>query len=372
MPQPTPARRRPVLVAALVLTALGMPLAGRRAVAGAPPAGAAAPPSPAVPETEPPLGRGVVPPLPLPARPPDALRLAQARALLGSESFPLPETPADPETSDRALGGYLLVTDIGEPVLLERLARLVSGLEALYLERYGRSPLGVPREAIVIFSAEEDYRRFQAGDPRLAGLGGSTGFAAQGIVATYRGGRSDDELLGTLVHELGHLLNRRALGPSLPSWLDEGISDDLGASRITPDGRLVPGSWSRNLEVRAGEIRISGGEAALRDLAELFGPDGSAPGHLGIESILALEWEAFVAEADAELHYAAAAAFLRMLLASPEASARLRSWLGGIARGASPAAEELRLALGKTWQELERELAMWTRFELARLPPLGP
>jgi hypothetical protein len=280
--------------------------------------------------------------------------------------------PAAPGEGDRVLDGYLFLTDIAEPALFERVARLVGGLESLYLERYGRPPVGAPREAIVIFSAEEAYRRFQTGDPRLAHLTGSTGLSAQGIVATYRGGRSDDELLGTLVHELGHLLNRRALGPSLPSWLDEGISDDLGASRITPDGRLLPGTWSRSLRVSAGEIRISGGEAALRDLAERFGPDGSAPGRLDLGALLALEWEAFVAEEGAELHYAAAAAFLRMLLGSPAGEARLRTWLAGVSTGASPAAEELRRALGRSWEELEQELALWTRFELARLPPLGP
>lgn len=354
-------------MAATALTVLTTQLAGWRAVAGTRASGA-----PAIAQAEPPLGRAVAPPLPLPARPPDPVRLAQARALLAGSPALVPTVPGAPEDGDRVVDGYLFLTDIAEPALLERVARLVGGLESLYLERYGRPPVGVPREAIVIFSAEEDYRQFQAGDPRLAGLTASTGLAAQGIVATYRGRRSDDELLGTLVHELGHLLNRRALGPSLPSWLDEGISDDLGASRITSDGRLLPGTWSRNLDVSAAEIRISGGEAALRDLAERFGPDGSAPGRLGLESILALEWEAFVAEERAELHYAAAAAFLRMLLASPAGETLLRTWLAGIAMGASPAAEELRRVLGRSWEELEQELALWTRFELARLPPLGP
>lgn len=370
MPPPVSARRRPAAVAALAATALSVltaQLAGWPAVAGNQTSG-----PPAIAQAEPPLGRAVVPPLPLPARPPDPARLEQARALLADWPARVTAAPGGPEAGDRTLGGYLFLTDIAEPALLERVARLVGGLESLYRDRYGRPPLGVPREAIVIFSAEEDYRRFQAGDPRLAGLTGSTGLAAQGIVATYRGRRSDDELLGTLVHELGHLLNRRALGPSLPSWLDEGISDDLGASRISPDGRLLPGTWSRNFEVTAGEIRISGGEAALRNLAERFGPDGSAPGRLGLGSILELEWEAFVAEDRAELHYAAAAGFLRMLLASTDGEVLLRTWLAGIALGASPAAEELRRALGRSWEELEQELALWTRFELARLPPLGP
>ena len=319
---------------------------------------AAAQESPSGP-AEPPLGRAVVPPRPLPGLAPDPARLAAARALL------------PPPAVELAIGGYLLLTDIADPALLARAAVVVGNLEELYRERYGRSLVGAPREAIVLFAAEEEYRRFQAGDPRLAGLPGSTGFAGKGVVATYRAQRSDDEFLGTLVHELGHLLNRRALGPSLPSWLDEGIADDLGASRIDRQGRLLPGSWSRTLDARGREIRITGGEAALRDLAGLFGPDGSAPGRLDLGTMLALDWEDFVAEQSAELHYAAAAAFIRMLLAAPARSALFRGWLAEVSDGASPAAEELRRRLGQPWEELEQQLALWTRAELARLPALG-
>jgi len=381
---PAPARSRPAARVLAFLTALaasapagGAP--GLLAASGV--SGAAAAPvasvGPEVTQKDPPLGRAVVPPVPLPARSPDPLRLAQARAILAGSFAVGGGTGGGAggvgrSVGDRDLGGYLFLSDLEEPALVERAGRLVDALEALYLERFGRRPVGVPGEAIVIFSAEEDYREFQAGDSRLAGLAGSTGLAAQGIVATYRGGRSEDELLGTLVHELAHLLNRRALGPSLPSWLDEGICDDLGASRITLDGRLLPGTWSRNLDPRPGEVRISGGEAALRNLAAVYGPDGSARGRLDLGAILALEWEEFVAPQGAELHYAAAAAFIRMLLAAPARSAVFRGWLAQVSEGGSPAAEALRGALDRPWEELDHDLALWTRGELARLPPLGP
>ncbi len=332
-----------------------------------PAAAAGGPEAPASwPDQEPPLGRSVEPPRPLPAQPPNPVRLAEARALLAART----RTDAAAVVSERPLGSYLLLTDIADPALLARTEVVVGALEELYALRYGQRPLGTPREAIVLFATEEDYRRFQAGDPRLAGVSSSTGLAGKGIVATYRGARADEELLGTLVHELGHLLNRRAIGPSLPSWLDEGIADDLGASRIDHQGRLLPASWSRTLDIRGPEIRISGGEAALRDLAALFGPDGSAPGRLDLGGILALDWEEFVGEAGAELHYAAATAFIRMLLAAPAKAALFRRWLAGVADGASPDAEALRRELGHSWEELDRDLALWTRAELARLPPL--
>ena len=336
-------RRRGVRIAALVALTVEV--------------GAAATPGVA---PEPPLGRAVMPPLPLPAASPDPQRLAEARAAFGGE------------VRESTLGGYLFLTDIGDPALLERAERVIGALEAIYHERYGRRPVGTPREAIVLFSSALDYRRFQAGDRRLAGLTASTGLARSGMVATFRGLRQDHELLGTLVHELVHLLNRRAIGPALPSWLDEGLADDLGASRIDPDGRLWPGTWSRTLDAHENEIRISGGEAALRDLADVFGPDGSAPGRLDLGAMLALEWEDFVAEPGAELHYAAAAAFIRMLLAAPAKSTVFRGWLATVSAGGSPAAEELRRALDRPWEELDHELALWTRGELARLPPLRP
>ncbi len=314
-------------------------------------------------ESTPPLGRGVAAPLPLPALAPSPARLAQARALLAARPQHVPE---------QILGGYLLLTDLAEPALVARAAAVVSSLEEVYFERYGRRPVGASREAIVLFEAEESYRQFQIGDTRLAGVTISTGFASGGIVATFRGTRSDDELLGTLVHELAHLLNRRALGPSLPSWLDEGLADDLGASSIDSRGALLPGSWSRTLDRQAQELRISGGEAALRDLASLYGPDGGGAGRLDLGAMLALDWEEFVAAESAELHYAVAAAFVRMLLAAPASRAIFRDWLTAVSLGASPAAEELRRKLDRPWAELDRSLALWTRFELARLPPLPP
>ena len=323
-------------------------------------------------DPEPPLGRATEPPLPLPALRPDPARLDQARALLGLWRPGIAGEPESEAIAERWLGGYRCWTDIDDETLLARAAQVVGSLEAIYLRRYGRRPIGTPAEAIVLFAAESNYRLFQSGDQRLAGVTASTGSAGSGIVATYRGSRSDDEFLGTLVHEVGHLLNRRALGPSLPSWLDEGIADDLGASRIDSAGRLLVGTWSRTLDERGSEIRISGGEAALRDLAEHLVPADGRPEGFDLGAALALDWEAFVADDSAELNYAAAAAFIRMLLAEVTTAEHFRGWLAEVAHGASPEAEEFRRALGRSWSELEGDLATWVQKELAQLPPLRP
>jgi formamidopyrimidine-DNA glycosylase len=309
---------------------------------------------------EPPLGRAVQPALPLPALRPDPARLARARSLLAG--------PPGGALRESALGGYLFLTDLEDAALFARAARLVQSLEEIYSSRYGRTPLGSPREAIVLFESEGDFRVFQALDPRLAGVETSTGLAGSGLVATFRGDRDDDAVLGTLVHELTHLLNRRAIGPSLPPWLDEGIADDLGASAIDAAGGLVAASWSRSLAPGVGEIRLGGGEAALREMARELAPGGSPGGDLG--GRLGLEWEEFVAPGAAESNYTTAAAFIRMLLADATDGGVFRQWLEEVSSGASPSAEELRQLLGRPWGDLEAELAAWTLGELARLPPI--
>ncbi|MEO8274593.1 MAG: DNA-formamidopyrimidine glycosylase family protein [Thermoanaerobaculia bacterium] len=311
-------------------------------------------------EPDPPLGRDVQLTLPLPALQPDPDRLARARALLGER------------LRESRLGGYLFLTDIEDPVLLRRAARLVESLESTYAARYGRIPLGLPREAIVLFAREGEYRVFLAIDPRLVGIASSTGLAGRGVIATYRGERSDNELLGTLVHEITHLLNRRAIGPLLPPWLDEGMADDLGAAAIDVDGRLTPGTWSRAVSLSAHQIHVAGGEAAIRELARRLAAKPGEPSPIDLGSILDLEWEAFVSPASAEENYAVASGFLRMLLSDPAQSAIFRNWLAEVSFGASPRVEELRELLGPQWSELEAELGTWVRAEVDRLPPLVP
>jgi formamidopyrimidine-DNA glycosylase len=294
--------------------------------------------------------------LPLPAREADPARLAAARVILGEAA------------RDSRLGPFALVTDVADEELLVRAAKLAETLDVVYRDRYGLAPLGPPRESVVLFRRESDYRLFQRGERDIGEIAAAAGLAGGGIASTWVEGRLPEEVLATLTHEWTHLANRRALGPALPSWLDEGIAEDLGASRVDAQGRLVPGTWSRVLTPLASGWTIAGGEAALRDLYVHFSLPASAAGEL--ERTLKLDWRGFSGDAGAAQRYGLAAAFLRLLLADRELGARTRAWLAEVATGASPEAEELREALGLTWDDLETRLRAFVTGQFALLDPL--
>lgn len=292
---------------------------------------------------EPPLGSAPEPVRALGSRPPDPEVLARARARLSGE-----------EAAGR-LGPYALYTDLGPSPRLERLHRIAAQVEGAYRSRYGREPLGEPAEAVVLFARERDYRAFQNESARLSGLTAS-GHSGHGLVALYDGGRPGEELASTLVHELAHLLNRRAVGPILPSWLDEGIADDLAQSRIDPAGRLDPGTLG-GLTVRASRrVEMYGARAALEQLGR-----GVETGRLRpLPELLSLEWERFVGRGS-DLHYAQSSFFVRYLL-DGEGGALVpgfRAYLAAAADGGPVEPEALRQRLGRPWEELEAGFAGW-------------
>lgn len=293
--------------------------------------------------SEPPLGRDPDPVLPLPGRKPDAERLALARARL-----------AAPEAGGR-LGPYLVYTDVRDPGRLAFLDRVAGGLEAIYRARYGVAPVGEPAEAVILFAREEDYRAFLDQDAELAGLP-AAGHTAHGIVSLWDAGRPETEVGSTLVHELAHLLNRRAVGPALPSWIDEGISDDLSQSRIDPSGRLIPGTLG-GITVRAGRrIDMYGARAALQSLMQAADTGTLRP----LPELLALDWNDFVHQ-NAGQNYAQSSFFIRYLLQGEQGTlaAGFRSFLAEVAGGTPPDPERLREKLGRPWPALEAGFRLW-------------
>ena len=299
--------------------------------------------------TEPPLGRDPLPPGPLPGRAPEPEVLEQALEGL-------------PGADEGSLGPFLFYTDVEAPELLRFLGAVATRVEGAYGRRTGLLPRDQPRAAVVLYSREEAYRDFQQSDARLAGLDAS-GHAGSGVVAFYRQGRSAEELGGTLVHELTHLLNRRAIGPALPLWLDEGLSEDLGLARLSPDGVLEPGSWSGAPRAQGSRQLYSGGQAAvllLRDRAQ----QGTL---LPLRRLTTTDGTDFTGSRRSDL-YAQSALFVRFLMdGDPALEPRFRDFLQGVAAGGSAGSEALGRALDRPWAELDQDFRAWVLAEAARV-----
>ncbi|HWN44785.1 MAG TPA: hypothetical protein VNW71_21355, partial [Thermoanaerobaculia bacterium] len=292
---------------------------------------------------DPPLGSDPDPVRPITGRGPDEQRLGWARARL-----------MPPEVVGN-VGPYLIYTDLRDPPRLSFFDRVASGMEAAYRSRYGVSPIGDPAEAVVLFSRESDYRSFLGEATSVAELPAS-GHTGHGIVSLFDGRRPDSEVASTLVHELAHLLNRRAIGPALPSWLEEGIADDLSQSQIDRSGRLLPGTLG-GVTVRVGSrIEMHGARAALQDLL-----DAAAAGKLRpLPQLLSLDWSDFVRQ-NGELNYAQSSFFIRYLLQGEQGTLApgFRAFLREVSEGRPPEPEALREKLGRPWPMLEAGFRLW-------------
>lgn len=359
-PAPTPAPEGPQIEVVTIW------LPERTPPRPVPAAGRATPPPPPTTESargEPPLGREAEPPRPLPARPADPERLRVAETLVGAAA------------TRTAIGPYALLADARAAPPLERWSALAAALDAAYSERTGRVPLGEPAETVILFAAEPDYRSFQGIESRLAGVPAS-GHAGSGLAAFWSAGRTADEIESTLVHELVHFVSRRALGPALPPWLDEGLAEDLAQTPFdAARGGFELGGF--RADVTRGEIRfeVHGALAAL-DLATRA-LDG--PGRISVADLMRLEWEGFVGP-DAPVRYAQAFVWIRFLFDGGDAvrAAAFRDFLGGVAEGESAGGERLLARLGETPEGLDAELAAWLRktralrYVAAGLPPPRP
>ena len=301
-----------------------------------------------------PYGETPEPPRPLPGRAPDSEALADARRYLRGRERAL------------ALGPYTLYTDCRDDGLIAHLDRVAGGLEATYVERYGRTPAGDAAEAVVLFESDIAYRLVQRRSGRLVGLD-SAGHVAGGLVVLYSGGRSRAAVAGTVIHELVHLLNRRAIGPHLPPWLDEGIADDLALSRVAADGRIDPDELGGEHHSQDGGWRIEGGHASLLNLR-----DAAISGELpALRDLIRADWESFVEPPKSRLHYAAAAFWIRFLVAGEGGrhAAGFRAFLDAVAEGEPPDAKTLGKHLDADWRALDTAFRVWLQERAAGVAP---
>lgn len=233
-------------------------------------------------------------------------------------------------------GPYRLLTDVVDPTLPAACQRLAAGLDGAYVARFGVRPVGPPRGAVLLFRELDDFRAF-AGEAR-----GHAGHAraAEGHLALYVGERSHAELVQTLVHELTHLVNRRALGAPLPRWLSEGMADALG-DPATLDGLGAAGG-------------LDGAEVARRRVLEQpHLPDTAALTRRGPDEF----------DRDGQSRdYEQSAVLVRFLLSDPERARAFRAFLRGIAKGENDDLETLLGHLDDSLarpEQLDRQLRAW-------------
>lgn len=307
----------------------------------------------------------------LPARSaPDEARLLRARDLLG--------TPPEPS----ALAEFTLYTDVADEALLRRLGRVAAELPTTYRERYGLEPGPQTGATVVLFASEASYRRFEEADPQLS-TSETGGYTSNGLSILFVGERSPEETVQILVHELTHLLNRGALGSATPTWLEEGMAEDLAFSRVEADGKIQVGSLGgfstaglKDLGP-AGVLHRSESGGARRALVALLAA-WNEPVRPSLAALPTLPRQRFMDASARALHYAQSAFLIRYLLdgGSRELERGFLSYLDEVALADLPVGVSLWPLLRTDPETVERGLYRWLRRRAQAdglpLPDRGP
>lgn len=271
---------------------------------------------------------------------------------------------------ERTFPGYRLLTDVRASALLTDLEALARGLEATYRERLGVPLTEGPAQAVVLFARSEDYERYVAADPLLR-ESASHGHAGNGVAVLSVGHSDREDLRALFVHELVHLLNRRALGVELPAWLDEGLADDFAYCRVSRDGRLLLGSVTGRSRVVSGavtsptdplggakSIETSGAIVPLKRLFQVW----DTPARLPIAELVALPSSTLSDPTVRPILYPLSAMLVRFLL-DDEARRRdaFQQWLQEMAGGEHRREPDLSSRLEEPYETLETKLRSFVR-----------
>lgn len=276
-----------------------------------------------------------------PVRGSDGVKLRKARKILGVRR------------SDVKVGDYSLVTDVDDEELLAFLDSAAVAAEEAYFARYGRLPSGDPLRSAVLFAAEADYRRFTEATSSLP-ADGFVGHAGSGVLAFYAEGRSRVALARTLVHEITHLLNDRAVARRLQPWLEEGMATDLGSVWVesSPDVESDPIVGDENALV------VQGLEPRIFFLERLL-EAGKLP---SVAAVVSLDRDDFYRPEVKTYSYAHSAALIRYLLEGEDGrlAGAFHTFLKRVATGLR--ADLLKL-LERDVEELDRGFREWLREE---------
>lgn len=271
-------------------------------------------------------------------------RYQQARKLL----------EVDKKNHKVQVGEYTLITDVEDPELIAAMDRAAVAAEEAYFARFGRLPSGNPGRSVVLFAEEDLYRQY------LAGLSGklkwNLGHAESGILAFFAEGRPRPELVRTLIHEIGHLLNDRALARRLPTWLEEGIATDLGSAWLE-DSAVATGRES---------LAIQSPHRRLLYLGEMMDAGGLPP----CQAVMYLNYDTFHRTPETERWaYAHSLALVRFLLDGDGGrhADGFREFLRDVAAGYSPGTENLLKHLELQPEHLDRGFRHWLQQEVAAI-----
>jgi hypothetical protein len=268
--------------------------------------------------------------------------LARARRRLGAAAV-----------AERTLGPFAAASDLPDGGTWRALDRLAGALPALWSERYALTA-GEGAETVVVFAREEDYRA--CAPPAAEGLAGHAG---AGFTLLYLGDRGRTEIGATLVHELAHLLNRRAFGRRTAPWLDEGIAEDLALARIDGNGRVSAAPLTRRSVHTGSRIDLYGPLVALGELVAALEAGALPP----LRDALALDRAAFLAAPNRRRLYTYYGFWVRYLIEGEGGvhRDRFRAFLAAAAGGTEAGTEALAGALGRSWPELEAGYHAWLR-----------
>ena len=285
----------------------------------------------------------------------DDERLQRARAILGLEIGP------------SRLGPFELYTDVDDQDLLALLSHVATHLPDAYRQRFDLDPGSQASEVVVIFASQDDYLRFEAGEPDIAGTG-TRGYTGRGISVLSVGHRDPDSTVGILIHELTHLLNRRMFGVHSPAWIEEGLAEDLAYCKVDSNGKLQLGSLagSSRREVSTSlsgryriDTEITGGYGMLSNLLNQWGDPLRPP----LTELVDMPWIEFIQPDVRPLHYAQSGFFVRFVLSSknPSHAGAFLDFLQALSSSTMPQAESVWSYLSEDPDKLEKAYFRWLR-----------
>ena len=293
-----------------------------------------------------------------------AWRLTLAHEMLGPRARNVPAS----------LGPFTLHTDVEDPRLLRFLARVSSNLPEAYQERYGLEPRLAADDAVVLFAREEDYRAYES-QVRPETDRGALGHAAYGLAVLYVGRQGPEDVAAVLIHELTHVLSHRALSKAPPSWLDEGMANDLAFCRIDGARRLDLGSLGGGSVLIEEHSYRPGGWIGVDQAVHVSGPAATwsllrerwkSGDGIQIETLMGLPAGQFFDPEDRQVRYDTSAFFVRYLLDGEDGDLApgFRAFLANLVEGEAAGEEGavpsgLTSYLGRSWGALEDGFAAW-------------